>query len=293
MDTGGAFWHLSDMADLRTPIPAFALYGESGGFPDLLHVERIADRAQGLNWVIGPHRHLRLHQVLYLAEGGGDLTIEGVPHVLAAPCIVNLPPGTVHGFRFTAGTLGQVVSIPVPDWPEVLGSEAAPAVARAGCATAGADLAQAVARLEAEFRDGRNLRRLKVLAALADLVLQLAALRVFAAAPMGGEDARVTRFRALLDETPSITLRIAECAAGLNMTARHLSRLCQVQTGLSAQALLHGAVLREACRLLAYTRMQVAEVGHRLGFDDPAYFSRFFRRHAGVSPAAYRARVNP
>ena len=74
-------------------------------------------------------------------------------------------------------------------------------------------------------------------------------------------------------------------------TERHLARLCRDGAGASPQALIHAAVLREACRMLAYTRLQVAEVGHRLGFDDPAYFSRFFQRGTGVSPRAYRARI--
>ncbi|MEH3107050.1 MAG: helix-turn-helix domain-containing protein [Sphingomonas fennica] len=44
----------------------------------------------------------------------------------------------------------------------------------------------------------------------------------------------------------------------------------------------------EARRLLAYTPLTVAEVGHALGFADPAYFSRFYARHAGHPPGAAR-----
>lgn len=50
-----------------------------------------------------------------------------------------------------------------------------------------------------------------------------------------------------------------------------------------------GAIaLREARRLLAYTDAPVADVAQELGFDDPAYFSRFFARRSGVSPSSYR-----
>ena len=293
MDARAAFWHSSDMTAPRPPIPVFALYGESGGFPDLLHVERIADRAQGLNWVIHPHRHLRLHQWLHLSDGGGEVSIEGRRHALTAPCLVNLPPGVVHGFHFTAQTQGQVLSVPVPEWPEVFGPETLAALGQAGTAAASPDIARAVTGIETAFRASDGLRRLRVLSALSGLILLLARLRLFETAPLPSGDARVARFLARLDTSPDIRLRIEDCADHLNLTPRHLTRLCQAQTGLSAQALLHGAVLREACRLLAYTRMQVAEVGHRLGFDDPAYFSRFFRRHAGSSPGAYRDSLNP
>ena len=68
--------------------------------------------------------------------------------------------------------------------------------------------------------------------------------------------------------------------------------MCLTLTGLSAHALIETTRLREACRLLAYTRMQVQEVGFATGFDDPAYFARAFRRGMGLSPGDYRARLN-
>ena len=52
------------------------------------------------------------------------------------------------------------------------------------------------------------------------------------------------------------------------------------------------AVMTEACRLIAFTRLPVAEVGYRLGYADPPYFSRRFRLRMGETPSAYRARVS-
>lgn len=51
-----------------------------------------------------------------------------------------------------------------------------------------------------------------------------------------------------------------------------------------------GRVLFEAKRQLRYTSKAVSEIAYALGFDDPAYFTRFFSRRAGMSPRAYRAR---
>lgn len=44
----------------------------------------------------------------------------------------------------------------------------------------------------------------------------------------------------------------------------------------------------EARRLLTDTEMNVAEIGHDLGFDDPAYFNRFFSARADQPPGAWR-----
>jgi hypothetical protein len=47
----------------------------------------------------------------------------------------------------------------------------------------------------------------------------------------------------------------------------------------------------EAKRTLIYTSMTVTETAHELGFDDPAYFSRFFSERVGCSPASFRLRT--
>jgi AraC family transcriptional activator of pobA len=46
----------------------------------------------------------------------------------------------------------------------------------------------------------------------------------------------------------------------------------------------------EADRQLRYTPMSVAQIAYHPGFDDPAYFSRFFTRRMQQSPRAFRAR---
>jgi AraC family transcriptional activator of pobA len=54
------------------------------------------------------------------------------------------------------------------------------------------------------------------------------------------------------------------------------------------QAILERRLL-EAKRLLRFTIRSVEDVGYSLGFDDPSYFSRLFRRMSGKSPSDWRA----
>jgi AraC family transcriptional regulator, transcriptional activator of pobA len=44
----------------------------------------------------------------------------------------------------------------------------------------------------------------------------------------------------------------------------------------------------EAKRQLAYSQRSVKEICYELGFEDPAYFSRFFRNHTGYAPHDFR-----
>jgi AraC family transcriptional activator of pobA len=56
---------------------------------------------------------------------------------------------------------------------------------------------------------------------------------------------------------------------------------------------IEAAMMAEARRLLAFTRLQVSEVGYRLGFSDPSYFSKRFKAKEGLTPLAYKARFAP
>jgi AraC family transcriptional activator of pobA len=54
--------------------------------------------------------------------------------------------------------------------------------------------------------------------------------------------------------------------------------------------LVHARQLLEAKRQLLYTNMSVSEIAYALGFEDSAYFTRFFTQRAGCSPRNFRMR---
>lgn len=83
-------------------------------------------------------------------------------------------------------------------------------------------------------------------------------------------------------------LRIREVAAELRITPNHLSKLFRNEIGMSASDYLQSRRLELAARLLLETELTVAEIAHEAGFDDPNYFTRFFRRRHGVTPTSFR-----
>lgn len=83
-------------------------------------------------------------------------------------------------------------------------------------------------------------------------------------------------------------LKVAEYARLLDVSRDRLGSAVERATGLSPQAYLHRALIREASELLASTGIPVGSVAFRLGFSDPAYFTRFFIRHRRQSPVQFR-----
>lgn len=94
-------------------------------------------------------------------------------------------------------------------------------------------------------------------------------------------------FRKLLDEHLVQKKSPAAYAGMLNISEVYLNEAVKGATGLSAGAYLRSRVIVEAKRLLAYTSMSAKEIAYTLGYDDYAYFSRFFSKYVGVSPSAY------
>jgi AraC family transcriptional activator of pobA len=82
--------------------------------------------------------------------------------------------------------------------------------------------------------------------------------------------------------------RVGDYARALGVSRDRLGSAVRRATGLSPQGYLHRELVREASQLLANTGMPVGQVAFRLGFADPAYFTRFFTRELGASPVVFR-----
>lgn len=51
-------------------------------------------------------------------------------------------------------------------------------------------------------------------------------------------------------------------------------------------------IILEAKRLLLHSTLNVAQVGYRLGFEDPSYFVKYFKRHSKQSPLEFRKSIS-
>jgi len=75
----------------------------------------------------------------------------------------------------------------------------------------------------------------------------------------------------------------------LNITAKNLNRILKDTVGKSAQEFISEKVLIEAKRLLCFTPESIKEISFTLGFDNPNYFSRFFKSKTNASPEEFRS----
>ncbi|MEO7291601.1 MAG: AraC family transcriptional regulator [Ginsengibacter sp.] len=77
-------------------------------------------------------------------------------------------------------------------------------------------------------------------------------------------------------------------AKKLLTTEAKLNEQSKLHTGKTAQNVIHGLVISEAKRLLTYQNLSIKEVATALGFNDPFYFSNFFKKYTLQSPKSYK-----
>lgn len=282
------------------PIERYVLYGEPVREVELnfLHVEPLPLRSGRHGWSIEPHSHAELHQLMLVTAGGGMMRVEGSTLDIVPPALLVIPSGTVHGFSFAPAADGWVASIAEGMVSEAAGEDAAIAALLAEARSMGklgaavvANLLQCFEALTQELVWSAAARRLAIRAELLRLLVTAARLhqREGGEAALASRDVALTeRFRRQIDRDFRRGEPVRAYARTLGVSEDRLLGACQRRFGEPPLAMIHRRIMLEAQRWLAYTHKSVGEIGHELGFPDPAYFSRFFKRHAGTTPRGYR-----
>jgi AraC family transcriptional regulator, transcriptional activator of pobA len=285
-------------------VPTFSLYGEQAGVAatDSLHIEDIQSRSRKYLWKIATHRHTTLSQCIVVASGPVNALLEETNSDFMGPTVVIVPAGTVHSFRFRPETHGYVLTM---DLDQLLSTTAAVhqlpiqtlfSGPRAFDLRADAALARrAVNLLELlrnEFQQPDSVR-LPVCTWLAASVLAMLAHSINAETSefASGPDLKLLRrFRGLIELNYLKHWPVQRYARQLQLSETSLNRLCKTVCGTTAFYLIQQRLALEARRRLMFVANPVHGVSFELGFKDPAYFSRFFRRHCSMSPNEFRRR---
>lgn len=283
-------------------IPRFTLYGETAPVAvELLHVEEIRSRSSRYRWEIEAHVHAGHHQLLWLHHGHVELSLDESRSRVDAPAALAVPAGVVHAFRFAPGTDGHVLTLhpralvegePALDEAALRALFGAPQVL---AFAAGDDESVRIGTLCAQLQREATAPEpgpvpLWLARALAWRLAGVAARRARAAAPGAAarQSALHLRFLALVEAHYLEHWPVARYAERLGTSTDRLNRVTRAHAGKPALELVHERLQREAVRRLTYLVVPVSSLAFELGFEDPAYFCRFFKRRTGLSPTAFR-----
>jgi AraC family transcriptional activator of pobA len=287
-------------------IPTYALYGELSENlpPERLHCESIAERSRLYDWEIKPHRHEAFFQILHIRSGAGEAQFEGMRVPIRPPCVITMPPLSVHGFRFARNIQGTVITIVekyldtiLAGAPQLQSRLALPQLHRFKARSAEAlRVEQLFETIVGEFGGNAAWRTAAIHASLATALILAArsqvALDPGPPGPANRKMLHLQRFRALVDRSFRTHKSVAFYAGELGITPTQLNRVCREVLGKSALGAINARLLLEAERDLVYTFIGVKEIALSLGFSDAAYFSRFFSKQKRCTPTQFREQAH-
>lgn len=99
-------------------------------------------------------------------------------------------------------------------------------------------------------------------------------------------------FRDLAAGKTSILYQVQDYAEAQHLHPSYLSTVIKSKTGKSVNAWISEKIVASAQAILSRSGASVQEVAYQLGFKEPGHFSRFFKKHTGITPSEFRHRAD-
>lgn len=289
---------ISRESALQRDIPVVDFYDDVETWPtsELIHCEPLAERSQRHDWRIHPHRHSQLTQLFFLQKGRGTARIDSIAYDLEAPCVLVIPERCVHEFTWAKNSAGFVLSITSLVNTELMRQlgEHGNVFATHAVVDASEDPAYVemlFTSIQREYAGALALQELSLdylIKLLAVWLARCTATESRSDTQSSRAGQHLKRFRKLVDEHHKSHWPVSKYGNAIGITPSHLNAICQQSAGQSALEIVHERLLLAARRDLVYTEKTIAGVSHKLGFADPSYFTRFFKRHTGLPPSQFR-----
>ncbi|MEO7549125.1 MAG: helix-turn-helix domain-containing protein [Ramlibacter sp.] len=259
-------------------------------------------RLAGRNDIPRPflHRHSYYH-LLWMTEAQGQHILDFETFEVRPNTVFFISPGQVHAWTSTVPTAGYVLNFSaefflqiypradeLAEFPFFHIANADPVLYLS--AEQNAQLIPLLRSMEQEFQEAKPWRYDIVRSLLLILLTRLRRLH----RPRDGESvlpksySLAKRFKILVEQRYLEFASVQDYAKALLVTERRLNEAVKSTTGKTATQLVHDRILLEAKRLLTQSDLGISEVAYRLNFEDPAYFSRFFKKHVAATPGDFK-----
>jgi len=257
-----------------------------------------------------PHIH-SYYQLIWFRKGSGKHFVDLKAHDVADNAVFFIAKNQVHCFDNGSGYQGVLLHFNEPFLVKnesetdfflkcsLFGNPYRTPFCAVGKET-GRILGEYVAQMQREFARGDRFGQEELLRSyLTAFLIQLQRAKNESSGTDGGtpfvpdeKRAQLVRFINLIDQNHAKGLSVSEYADRLSVSPRTLSDLTRQLLRKTPSQMVQERIVLEAQRLLAHSGLHVGQIGYRLGFDDPSYFVKYFKKRTGVSPSDFRRSVS-
>ncbi|HAV12138.1 MAG TPA: hypothetical protein DCX06_01400 [Opitutae bacterium] len=228
--------------------------------------------------------------VLILVEAGsGWLKLQGRNYTLSRGNVLLIPPNCPHSYGSTSNDPWRIYWIhfngngatELLNWAPF--SKKSPIIPCPAMESLRRHFRSVIATLERGYADDSLLELSRILVN----ILTLLHARTHGSI-QNKQLGRIEKTMDYMRETLQQPEALTKYAQHAGLSVSRFSEIFREHCGVSPMTYLTELRIQKACRLLDESDMQVAEIAHRLGYEDTLYFSRLFRKHTGMPPTTYR-----
>jgi AraC family transcriptional regulator, transcriptional activator of pobA len=243
-----------------------------------------------------PHRH-KYYELLWFKGSGGQHEIDFIAYEIKEETFHLVLPGQVHHLRRNPDVTGFVISFTDDLFIEHAGKAASdqffilndplPVLVPVEDQRSRISIQLEELLKERNAEDQRTAYHL-----ISMLLIQLEKIRFNSQGAIQQKGNTISiDFRKLLEKHFLKRMTVAQYAELLNITPGHLNDTVNKMTGKSASEMIHERMILEAKRLLYHSTDSVKEIAAQLAFEDPSYFTRFFRTQVMMTPEEFRKSI--
>lgn len=262
------------------------------------HIEKLDSLALFFGRNMPTHYHDRYYQIHIILEGTTHVLLDQAHYSEKGTTLFFTPPTVPHSFVTDDHASGYVITASQPlVWRlldiEIGRNDIASTALQPFCTHIDKP-SKLVSLLEMLLTEQDENQFMNEVACLA--LLQLVLIDVMRHAntqPIqtlyrSSDVALFNRFNQMIELHYKQHLTLPEYADELGLTTARLNDICRRISGLSSKRLVAERVMQEARRLLLLTPIPVSQVAYELGYQDPAYFARFFKKQVGETASDFR-----
>ncbi len=240
-----------------------------------------------------PHKHNSYFEIVYLSKGKGVHYIDNNGYPIHPPIVFFIRKEQVHNWHITSSPDGYVLILKKTFVERSLDNELKKLLAKAS--TLSSTPVKNASAVNGLFKMlvSENNTSIEMNFTVIEGLLKALLAKILETAPPYNQQNRYKldlfeSFREILYQRSEVKNNVAYYARLLNTTPQNLNAACRKAVNQSSTEILAERIISEAKRLLYYTDNTISEISLMLEFNDPSHFIKYFKRHAGLTPRAFR-----